>query len=188
MDKEKFVKVPTEIFEALMHASLTKTQMTVFLYIIRKTFGWNKYADMISISMAAKELGKHRRHIQAAFHDLEIMGMIQIDDKLSGRPSKVSINDPEYWDKPALESVQATCTKSGAGRGAPESVQGGARKEVQGGALESVQVPAPESVHTKDIYKDNIKTNIKTRDFVPDFRTAYTDEEIAQLEAEGWTL
>jgi hypothetical protein len=116
------------------------------------------------------------------------MGMIQITDKTPGRPSTMSINDPDDWERPALESVHVTRTLNRAGSGAPESVQVGARKEVQGGARKSVQVGAPESVHTKDIYKDTIKDNIKTGDFIPDFKGLYTDEEKEKLRAEGWII
>ena len=187
IDKDKFVKIPTELFEALMRASLTKTQMMVFLYVIRKTYGWNKYIDVISISQAAKELGKDRRWIQRAFRDLEAMGMIQINNKTSGRPSEISINDPDDWDKPASEYTQVTCEPLHAGRPASEYTQGGACKDSQGGASEYTQVPASESSHTKDIYKDNIKDKRKTRDFIPDFGAMYTDEELEAFRKDGWS-
>lgn len=188
MDKEKFIKIPTDLFEALMHTPLTKTQMMVFLYIIRKTYGWNKYIDVISISRAARELKKDRRWIQKAFRDLELMGMITVTGKTSGRPSKVSINRPGDWERPAIESMGLTCEPTHAGRPASGTTQVGASRYTQVGASETTQVPASEYTHTKDIYKDTIKDNIKTGDFIPDFKGLYTDEEKEKLRAEGWII
>lgn len=99
MGKEEYTRVPHDLLEALYGGDvrLTATQYRVLLYIIRKTYGWNKYSDFISVSAMARAIGKDRSNVRRAIRDLIQMGVLEVD-QMSGRPSNISINSPSKWD------------------------------------------------------------------------------------------
>ena len=68
---DNFTKVPNAILEALIRHRFTGAQYTVLLYVIRKTRGWGKTSDKISVSMIARESGYSRREIINSVRDLE---------------------------------------------------------------------------------------------------------------------
>ena len=68
---DNFTKVPNAILEALIRHRLTGAQYTILLYVIRKTRGWGKTSDKISVSMIARESGYSRREIINSVRDLE---------------------------------------------------------------------------------------------------------------------
>ena len=59
-NKEPFVEFPRDLYDALLEQRLSITQERAFLYIIRKTYGFHKIEDKISISrMAAERREEH---------------------------------------------------------------------------------------------------------------------------------
>ena len=57
MDKDCFTKFPNSILEAIISGGFHGMQTAVLLYIIRKTYGWGKASDTISVSKMAAETG-----------------------------------------------------------------------------------------------------------------------------------
>ncbi len=102
-DKGEYTRVPHNLIEAMYDKDqhFTVTQYKVLLYIIRKTYGWNRYAEHISISSMARALGKDRRNVSRAVSDLEKMGVLSVDRR-SGGSGYFSINRPQDFDKPAF--------------------------------------------------------------------------------------
>ena len=49
-----FTKVPNEILEALAVIGLRSYEMRLVLFIIRKTYGWHKKKDWISLSQLSE--------------------------------------------------------------------------------------------------------------------------------------
>lgn len=60
-----YIQFPTELFEAFMKAKLPATHISVCLAIIRKTYGWHKEEDMISLSQFKELTGLARSYICA---------------------------------------------------------------------------------------------------------------------------
>lgn len=102
-DDESYTRIPNQFLEALYSKDIefTKLQMRIIHYIMRKTFGWNKKYDDISVNRMAVDIGKKRRNVQNAVRDLEAMGIITVTKAGSGRVSEFSFNDIENWDRPA---------------------------------------------------------------------------------------
>lgn len=100
-DKGEYTRIPNRIIEALYSSTIhfSPIQSAVLLFIIRRTFGWNKYSDYISLNSMAKAIGKDRANVSRAVNDLMKMGVLNVDRRL-GRSSDISINDPEKWDRP----------------------------------------------------------------------------------------
>ena len=80
---ERFVKVPTELVEAMYEYHLTVGQYKALLYIIRKTYGWGKTSDVISIARIATKL-----------EDLKI---IEIERSAAGKPNTLRIKPVTQW-------------------------------------------------------------------------------------------
>lgn len=98
-DKEKdgFTKIPHKIYDAVLSQKLNVTQEKAVLYIIRKTYGFHKSEDAISISKMASDTGFSRRAMVNAVHELEKMGIIKLGEIVSGRPTHMMLNDPSKW-------------------------------------------------------------------------------------------
>src|ERR1022692_1922075 len=54
---DRFVKVPTELLEALLSSRLTGVQLRVSLWVIRNTAGWNRPLTPFSWYRIAKKIG-----------------------------------------------------------------------------------------------------------------------------------
>ena len=111
---ESFIKIPTDIMEALYSANLTKNQLRILLYIIRKTIGWRKKWDSVSIAQAAKELGARKQSLLAAVSELEARGIVAVE-RACGHPSKMAVNPVSEWKGvtktvPVTETVPVTKT------------------------------------------------------------------------------
>lgn len=94
-----FTRFPNNLFDAVLAQRLTVTQERALLYIVRKTYGFGKIEDIISIKRMAEETGFTRRAMVGAVHDLEKMGIVKCGSKKSGRPTRMTILDPSYWDR-----------------------------------------------------------------------------------------
>lgn len=58
-----YTKIPNEIIEALCHVNLSSYESRVLWLILRKTYGFHKKTDWISLSQFSKETGIDRRNI-----------------------------------------------------------------------------------------------------------------------------
>ena len=98
-NKEPFVEFPRDLYDALLEQRLSITQERAFLYIIRKTYGFHKIEDKISISRMAAETGYSRRAMSGAVHDLVKMGMVKCGTATNGQPTYMHALPPSYWYK-----------------------------------------------------------------------------------------
>jgi len=98
-----FTKFPNDILESATKRKLTGTQLAVLLYIVRKTYGFNKgqFGDFISISKMAAETGYSRRAITAAVNYLEENRIVAVahSERGRGRTNNFRVTDPREWRK-----------------------------------------------------------------------------------------
>ena len=165
MDKG-YTQFPNEIFDAILSCGLSRTQLIVLLYIIRKTNGWNKPEDQISISRMARDIGrgKSRRWVSGAVNDLEKMGII-VSHGGNGKAKYFSIRPTGEWDEPVSNMTQVPESKL-TQVGCVETDTGGESELTQVPESKLTQVPVSKLTHTKD----NINTikNNNTKDKDPD--------------------
>ena len=107
---DNFTKVPNAILEALIRHRFTGAQYTVLLYVIRKTRGWGKTSDKISVSMIARESGYSRREIINSVRDLEKKKVIKAKRDRDSMMSEMSVNDPKKWDRGVKSSSHVNCS------------------------------------------------------------------------------
>lgn len=94
-----FTKIPNKLYDAILSQRLSPTQERALLYIIRKTYGFHKTDDRVSIRRMAEETGYTRQAMSNAVHDLEQMGIIKLGSIKSGCPTYMNVRDPSYWDQ-----------------------------------------------------------------------------------------
>ena len=177
---KQFVKYPMEICEALCVYHLSPIQFNVVNYIIRKTYGWNKTKDYISVTLMAKEMGKKRSAVSGAVNDLRKKGIIGGEEERKGKASAMWINPPDDWDRPVTFSGHVTklghVTKTGQG------VSRNHDRLVSGNRDGNLS----QNRDTQYTYIDTIKdTKQKKEPSAPFFEETMSDEE---LEAEGWVI
>lgn len=98
---DNFTKFPNNIYDALLSYGLTRIQLHVVLYVIRKTDGWGKISgDHISISKMAKDMGFTRPKVAAAIHYLHELGVLEVYDGNTTTSVKfMRVTGPESWKK-----------------------------------------------------------------------------------------
>lgn len=118
---DKFVKISTELLDALCRIRVPGEARQVFDVIIRKTYGFKKKGDFIALSQLAEATGLKKQHAHRAQRKLEKMNMISVTKKGYNAPSFISINkDYETWisapksvTKRAYTKTTADVTKKG---------------------------------------------------------------------------
>jgi phage replication O-like protein O len=90
-------KIANELMDALSKAMPGFGAGQVLLAIIRKTYGWHKKNDTISIKQIQEMTGLSRRSVIYAIQNLEAKNMIVID-RVSGRINDIGLQkDHEQW-------------------------------------------------------------------------------------------
>jgi len=72
-----YIKIATEIIEALIRYRLSGEEMKCLLFIIRKTYGWNKKQDEISLSQFIEATGMAKSSVCRAIKNLKIKNIIR---------------------------------------------------------------------------------------------------------------
>lgn len=67
---ENFTKIPNTILELMVTGALTDREKRVLAFIVRKTYGFNKEWDQISLSQFEKATGLQRSHINSTLNTL----------------------------------------------------------------------------------------------------------------------
>lgn len=107
---DNFTKVPNAILEALIRHRFTGAQYTILLYVIRKTRGWGKTSDKISVRMIARDSGYSRREIINSVRNLEEKNVLKIKRDRDSMMGEMSVNDPKKWDKGVKSTSPVNCT------------------------------------------------------------------------------
>lgn len=81
-----YIKISTELWEALMAIRIPGEARQILDCIIRKTYGWGKKSDVISLSQFEKETGITKTHVHRAIKKLQDMNVI------TQKGNKYSIN------------------------------------------------------------------------------------------------
>ena len=88
--KNGFTKLANELLEAIARTPLTGTQFAMVFCIIRKTYGFNKKTDKISISQFMDMLTISRRTVIYNLQDLESKNIITIVRRQFSEKSEVN--------------------------------------------------------------------------------------------------
>lgn len=85
-----YTAIANEIMEALMKYPIPGTQMQCLLTILRKTYGYNKKSDAISLSQFVEFTNLDRRHIHRSLQELKKKNVIRIKKRSANDGTKLT--------------------------------------------------------------------------------------------------
>ena len=155
MDKDCFTKFPNHLLDAIISGHFSAIQMAAILYTVRKTFGWNKSSDTISVTKMAADTGYTRRGMIMAIQQLETMNVLSVKRPGPGKISSMSVNSPDRWGKPVNSDShvngdsQGTAIHRGVNGGSQVGVNGHSQEHVNGGS-HTKETKTPSNKTTKE--------------------------------------
>src|SRR5215467_4968914 len=102
LQADKFVRLPTELLEALLSSKLTGVQLRVILWVIRNTYGWNRELTPFSWYRIAKDLALNRGSVYRAGETLLKSAVLILQDRRLGMQK-----DYERWASGVRTSTDA---------------------------------------------------------------------------------
>lgn len=143
-------KIANELLDAIICSDFSKRQLKILLFIIRKTYGWNKSEDDISRTQIVDETGLKSPHVTTTIQELLELNVIIVSAGKYAKRYKIN----KYYDtwrfnelKEVTETVIITETVI-------NSYRNGNKK-------------LPKQYPQKTITKDNTKDKVITREKLP---------------------
>lgn len=97
---DKFTRISNELMEELIRTNLSGQELRAVLFVIRKTYGFNKKADFIPLSQFAKALLISKDRAYQVVKKLRKKKILTIEENLYGIGIKYSFNkDYEQWER-----------------------------------------------------------------------------------------
>ena len=155
-----FLQVPNAVIDELL-PDLTGAELKCYLVVIRKTKGWNKESDNISISQFMKATGLSNSAVIKACESLVKYGLL-VKENGSRNTGIYAVNS--YSKTTYEKSSQVTCEESSPVKKVHSTCEESSPvKKVHSTCEESSQVTCEESSHTINNIKNTIQnTNKKT--------------------------
>ncbi len=152
-------QLPNSVIDELL-ADLTGAELKCYLYVLRKTKGWNKEEDAISVSQFMKVTGLSNRKVIDACERLVELGLLE--QKIGSNKIKVfSVKD--YKTSSSEESSLVKKVHSG-------SEESSLVKKVHSGSEES-SLSVVKKVHTQNNNINNTTKNNNTSSSEKNFQT-----------------
>jgi len=96
--KEGYIRIATELWEALAMAQISGTDFRVLFAISRLTYGYHKKSAKISYGRVAKMCGLDRSNAFRSMHSLKKLGVIYSQDTAPGEARVWGlVKDYEQW-------------------------------------------------------------------------------------------
>lgn len=95
--EKKYTKVPNDLLEAFSRTKFTNYQVSILFALLRKTYGWRKEEDQITLEQLSEITRIDRRNISKPLQELQNMGVVKARKK---SPYKIYYSiqrDIEKW-------------------------------------------------------------------------------------------
>ena len=93
-----FTRIANELLEALCRVNIPASELRIMLFIMRRTYGFNRPSAEISLSEIGKAVGMRTAHVSRSLKKLRDSGMIEMTANSGIRPQILSIvKDYEKW-------------------------------------------------------------------------------------------
>ena len=102
-----YIRIATELWEALTKYRIPGEQMQVLMFILRKTYGWHKKSDVISYGQFVKSTGIKKSNVVRAIKELKkkkIIGVLKKEYRTYYEFNKKYTQ----WEGYSKESTQGT--------------------------------------------------------------------------------
>jgi phage replication O-like protein O len=94
-----YTAIANAIMEALYKADLSGQEFRLTLLVLRKTYGFHKLEDAISLSQMCLETGMHHIRCSQVITRLQLMKIVTVTENINGIGKKYKFNkDFETWD------------------------------------------------------------------------------------------
>jgi phage replication O-like protein O len=87
-------KIANELLDAIIQADFSKRQLKILLFIMRKTYGWNKPEDDIARSQMVDATNMHNPHITKTIQELLEMNVIIVSQGSHAKRYRIN----KYYD------------------------------------------------------------------------------------------
>jgi phage replication O-like protein O len=110
--EDGYVAIANEVMDALCRSSPGGSEAQVLLAILRKTYGWHKTSDRISISQLSEMTGVSRRMVIYAIKNLEAKHMITVErQRIRGHHEVNSIAFQKDYEKWVVQEIDGSARK-----------------------------------------------------------------------------
>lgn len=93
-----YTKIANELLEAICRLNISGNEMRILLYIIRRTYGFNRKFSEISLSDIASAVGMRNEHVSKALKRLSSRKIIELHANKGVKPQTISIvKDYDEW-------------------------------------------------------------------------------------------
>lgn len=103
-------RIANELLDAIVRFDFSKRQYKVVFFVIRKTYGWNKKEDVMSLSQIVDGTGLQRNHSCETVNELSVMKVLLKQEHRNGQLIKLNKNYGEWRLFPKQEHVPKTGT------------------------------------------------------------------------------
>ena len=160
--EDGYTRIANEILERLITINLSSYQTRVLLFVFRKTYGYGKKEDWISVSQIVEATGIHKAHVSRTKKELITRKIV------TSNGNKIAFQkDSTTWQE---LPKQVTVTKSG------NKVTSTGLKVTNSGQKLPVQADTKETIQ-KIITKDNINSIIFLfKEINPSYERIYSNK------------
>jgi len=104
--EDGFTRIANELLEAILEFDFSKRELNIVFAIIRKTYGYNKKSDDISLSQIAKLTGLKSPHISCSIRDLSAKKVLLIQEGKYGQNIEFNKKYKQWKGLPKQERYQ----------------------------------------------------------------------------------
>jgi len=115
--EDGYTKIANEILEALTRVNLSGHEFRIALLIIRRTYGFSKKEDAISLTQMVKNTGLSKTRCSQVVNSLGLQKIVTVTENINGIGKKYRFNkDYDKWDTVTkkcnrYKKVKSTVTK-----------------------------------------------------------------------------
>jgi len=107
-----YIKIANEILDQLIRLKLSNYEFRVLLYIIRRTYGFNKKKEQITLAQFSRATGIRRQHIHRSLKKLESRKIIVISTNSKNRATYRFQKNYEKWETLPKQATSLLKTNS----------------------------------------------------------------------------
>ena len=157
--EEGYCRIANELFDAIMLAPLSKRELLVMFAVIRKTYGYGKKSDDMTMMQIAKLTALPRQHVGQTVRGLAARSMILIRDGKFGKVIEIQ-KKHALWLEPIRPDLGLSKIRT-----RPKSGRVGS--QIRTGRIPNQDIEDPKSGHTidnpnKQLQKTTPKDKVQT--------------------------
>jgi phage replication O-like protein O len=108
--EDGYTRIANELLDAIVAFDLGKRHYKIVFFVLRKTYGWNKKADVMSLSQIVAGTGLQRGHACEAVNELVSMKVLLKQEHFNGQLLELNKKYKDWKVLPKQEHVPKTGT------------------------------------------------------------------------------